>query len=108
MVLAGPPGTQFLKPVVVSFHHCANLKSAWSTAVHGSETPADETPQWQVSQHRGTGTQPNKQTGVIVKQARFPQCSRWTVAYLRSYIAICCTTLPIMDCASTRLVVLCS
>ena len=49
MVLVGPPGTQFLKPVVVSFHHCANLKSSWLTSVYASESPADEAPQWQVS-----------------------------------------------------------
>ncbi|KAF0301460.1 Netrin receptor UNC5C [Amphibalanus amphitrite] len=47
VVLVGPPGTQFLKPVVVGFHHCANLKTSWLTSVHVSESPADETPQWQ-------------------------------------------------------------
>ncbi|XP_043202701.1 netrin receptor UNC5C-like isoform X2 [Amphibalanus amphitrite] len=47
VILVGPPGTQFLKPVVVGFHHCANLKTSWLTSVHVSESPADETPQWQ-------------------------------------------------------------
>ncbi|XP_037083856.1 netrin receptor UNC5C-like, partial [Pollicipes pollicipes] len=47
VILVGPPGTQFLKPVVVSFHHCANLKSTWNVSVYGSESPPDEVPQWQ-------------------------------------------------------------
>lgn len=49
----GPPGTQFLKPVVVGFHHCANLKSSWLTSVYCSESPADEAPQWQVCEGGG-------------------------------------------------------
>ncbi|XP_037084126.1 netrin receptor UNC5C-like [Pollicipes pollicipes] len=47
VVLAGPPGAQFLKPVVLSFHHCANLKTNWNVSVYGSESQPDEPPQWE-------------------------------------------------------------
>ena len=42
MVLAGPSSVQLLKPVIVSFQHCASLKSGWAVSVlgGGSQWPA--------------------------------------------------------------------
>lgn len=49
VVVCGPPGLVFQKPVIVSFQHCASLRHGnWHLAVHGCPTLADN-PCWQVS-----------------------------------------------------------
>uniref|UniRef100_A0A0K8TDJ2 Netrin receptor UNC5 n=1 Tax=Lygus hesperus TaxID=30085 RepID=A0A0K8TDJ2_LYGHE len=48
VVLCGPAGVVFKKPVVLSFHHCASLKHGqWSVSVWSSDSPPEATPVWQ-------------------------------------------------------------
>lgn len=48
VIHAGPTGISLQKPVIISFQHCANLdNNQWSISVFHSNTPPDETPQWE-------------------------------------------------------------
>ncbi|XP_014284948.1 netrin receptor UNC5B isoform X2 [Halyomorpha halys] len=48
VVLCGPPGLVFKKPVILNFNHCASLKHGqWSISVWSSDSPPDATPVWQ-------------------------------------------------------------
>ncbi|XP_073992816.1 unc-5 isoform X3 [Rhodnius prolixus] len=48
VVLCGPAGVVFKKPVILNFHHCASLKHGqWSVSVWSSDSPPEATPVWQ-------------------------------------------------------------
>ncbi|KAH9494395.1 Netrin receptor unc5c [Bulinus truncatus] len=47
VILVGPPSVQLLKPVILSFQHCANMRQGgWVLSVYKSESPIDEPPYW--------------------------------------------------------------
>ncbi|XP_075233698.1 unc-5 [Lycorma delicatula] len=48
VVLCGPAGVSFKKPIVINFYHCASLKHGqWSISVWSSDSPPEATPAWQ-------------------------------------------------------------
>ncbi|PSN47953.1 Netrin receptor UNC5C, partial [Blattella germanica] len=48
VVMCGPTGVTFKKPVIVNFHHCASLKHGhWSVSVWCSDSQPEEPPVWQ-------------------------------------------------------------
>ncbi|ELU09598.1 hypothetical protein CAPTEDRAFT_229366 [Capitella teleta] len=48
VVVCGPLGLELLKPMVISFEHCASIKHGqWSLSICSSTTPYDEPPRWQ-------------------------------------------------------------
>lgn len=48
VIVCGPPGLELLKPLILSFQHCASIKHGqWSLSIHASDTPYDEPPEWQ-------------------------------------------------------------
>ncbi|KAL1138574.1 hypothetical protein AAG570_008637 [Ranatra chinensis] len=48
VVLSGPAGIVFKKPVILNFHHCASLKHGqWNISVWSSDSPPEATPVWQ-------------------------------------------------------------
>lgn len=50
VILVGPPSVQLMKPVIVSFQHCANMRQGgWVLSIYKSESPIDEPPYWRVS-----------------------------------------------------------
>ena len=58
VLVLGPRSAVFLKPVVVSFHHCASVRHGqWSLALYGSDSPVHRPPHWQVRTRTDTGTQ---------------------------------------------------
>ncbi|GFO23590.1 netrin receptor unc5c [Plakobranchus ocellatus] len=47
VILVGPPSVQLLKPVILSFQHCANMRQGgWVLSIFKSESPIDEPPYW--------------------------------------------------------------
>ncbi|XP_035824121.1 netrin receptor UNC5B-b [Aplysia californica] len=47
VILVGPPSVQLLKPVILSFQHCANMRQGgWVLSIYKSESPIDEPPYW--------------------------------------------------------------
>ena len=49
MVLVGPPGIVLMKPVILSFQHCASMRQgSWVLSLYRSDSPLDEPPQWKV------------------------------------------------------------
>lgn len=49
VILVGPPTVALKKPLIVTFQHCASVKHGqWAITVHGSDTPYEEAPVWQV------------------------------------------------------------
>ena len=49
VVLVGPQNLLLKKPVILTFQHCASIKHGqWAISVYGSDSPCDESPEWQV------------------------------------------------------------
>nr|CAD7258202.1 unnamed protein product [Timema shepardi] len=49
VVMSGPLGLTFKKPVILNFQHCASLKhSPWNVSVWCSSSQLDESPVWQM------------------------------------------------------------
>lgn len=49
VVLCGPNGLIFKKPVIINFQHCASLKHGhWSVSVWCCDSPLEAPPVWQV------------------------------------------------------------
>ncbi|XP_076447398.1 netrin receptor UNC5C-like isoform X3 [Babylonia areolata] len=47
VVLVGPPGVVLMKPVILSFQHCASMRQgSWVLSLYRSDSPLDEPPQW--------------------------------------------------------------
>ncbi|KAK7500846.1 hypothetical protein BaRGS_00007726 [Batillaria attramentaria] len=47
VVLVGPPGIVLMKPVILSFQHCASMRQgSWVLSLYRSDSPLDEPPQW--------------------------------------------------------------
>ncbi|XP_074648340.1 netrin receptor UNC5C-like isoform X2 [Tubulanus polymorphus] len=48
VILCGPQNLNLLKPVILSYAHCASLRNAnWVLSIYNSHTPYDEAPIWQ-------------------------------------------------------------
>ncbi len=63
VVVCGPQGLDLLKPMILSFQHCASIKHGrWNLMIYNSESPYDEPPQWQV----GDGTEPCKNRKIYI------------------------------------------
>ncbi|XP_076459267.1 netrin receptor UNC5C-like isoform X2 [Babylonia areolata] len=47
VVLVGPPGIRLVKPIILSFHHCASVRQGdWILSLYSSDAPVDQPPQW--------------------------------------------------------------
>ena len=53
VILVGPPTVALLKPIVLSFQHCASLKHGqWSLSLYSCDSPYDEPLEWQVRENK--------------------------------------------------------
>ncbi|XP_076458521.1 netrin receptor UNC5C-like [Babylonia areolata] len=47
VIHVGPPGVRLLKPVILSFHHCASMRhGGWILSLFHSDCPLDQPPRW--------------------------------------------------------------
>ncbi|KAK2166829.1 hypothetical protein NP493_1301g00030 [Ridgeia piscesae] len=57
VIMVGPQGLTLLKPIILTFQHCASIKHGqWSLSVYNSLTRFDEPPQWQLMSELGSET----------------------------------------------------